>query len=392
MRGRRKVWVLLMFTILLVLMIPFVVSDAAEFTLLEGTPLVTTDAATSVGSTTATLNGTLDFDAEENCYYSFEYGTVSGVYAYNTEPWHGPITEPDTFDYDLTGLYPGTTYYYRARCYNAYATGYGSEVSFATTMDDPTIITNAASDISISTAKLRSYLASDGGETDPVGTACGFEYDGAVERYCAGEDASREIYTNYVAAQTVTATDDYELSAIGLKLYAEDGGSLPSEVLIGIFGLDAPLPGGHPDIGDPGSYTFYSTDGITGSTDGAWYLVDIPPVGIGSSDEFAVVIASMSGDTNNCIHWLTDESSATYDDGTLQTSIDNGSSWTTHSTYDTMFALFAGGIDYCVMEYDDNVEIYADNWEAQIFTTSQAYAKMIAVNVSIIFIYLFFFF
>ena len=103
-----------------------------------GTPTVTTDAATLVEETEATLNGTLDDDGGEACQYRFEYDTDSGApYAYNTT-WTGSKTTGQSFSEAISGLAQGTTYYFRAQAKNGVGTGSGSEETFLTKPDAPT--------------------------------------------------------------------------------------------------------------------------------------------------------------------------------------------------------------------------------------------------------------
>ncbi|GAI90631.1 unnamed protein product, partial [marine sediment metagenome] len=56
--------------------------DEVSFTTLAATPTVTTNPASAVGQTTATLNGTLDDDIGEACECGFEYGETTD---YGTE-------------------------------------------------------------------------------------------------------------------------------------------------------------------------------------------------------------------------------------------------------------------------------------------------------------------
>ncbi len=56
-----------------------------------GAATVTTNTASNIAGTTATVNGTLTFDGGKACQYQFEYGTVSGgPYGSNTG-WTGSI-------------------------------------------------------------------------------------------------------------------------------------------------------------------------------------------------------------------------------------------------------------------------------------------------------------
>ncbi|MFC2065767.1 choice-of-anchor R domain-containing protein [Chloroflexota bacterium] len=99
-------------------------------------PTVTTDNATLVEETTATLHGTVTDDGGEACQYRFQWGTVSGSYSDNTA-WTGSKTTGESFDANITGLNEGTRYYFIAEAKNSVGTSSGSELSFLTKPDAP---------------------------------------------------------------------------------------------------------------------------------------------------------------------------------------------------------------------------------------------------------------
>jgi len=99
-------------------------------------PTVTTNAATNVEETTATLNGAVSDDGGEACQYRFQYGTSPGVYSHNTG-WTGSKTTGQSFSESITSLNKGTKYYVRAQAKNSAGTGSGSEKTFLTKMPIP---------------------------------------------------------------------------------------------------------------------------------------------------------------------------------------------------------------------------------------------------------------
>ncbi len=101
-----------------------------------GSASLTTDNATLVEETSAVLNGTLINDGGEACQYSFEWGTISGVYTDNIS-WTGSISTGQTFNTNLAGLTKGQSYYYRAKVRNSTGVVYGGEVHFLTKPDAP---------------------------------------------------------------------------------------------------------------------------------------------------------------------------------------------------------------------------------------------------------------
>jgi hypothetical protein len=97
-------------------------------------PTVTTTTATSITSTTASSGGTVTSNGGSAI-------TAEGVaYGTSTAPTTGTSDGTATpFTSSLTGLTPGTTYYYRAYATNSVGTSYGTEMSFTTSA--PPVIT-----------------------------------------------------------------------------------------------------------------------------------------------------------------------------------------------------------------------------------------------------------
>jgi hypothetical protein len=94
-------------------------------------PSLSTSPATSVTTTTATLNGSItNTGGEDPTTVGFDYGTTDS---------YGSSIEKETGDYglvsfssDITGLTCNTTYHYRAHATNIIETGLGNDQSFTT--------------------------------------------------------------------------------------------------------------------------------------------------------------------------------------------------------------------------------------------------------------------
>lgn len=128
-------------------------------------PTVNTSMALSVGTNTALLGGDVVNDGGAVV-------TARGV-IYSTSPW--PYTSADTtsegmglgsFTSSVMGLSASTTYYYRAYATNSQGTSYGSEMSFATTVQTtaPTVSTSAPQAMTSNSAVLGGTVISDGGQ------------------------------------------------------------------------------------------------------------------------------------------------------------------------------------------------------------------------------------
>lgn len=118
----------------------FTTTDSAA----EYRPEVSTDAATSITSSSAKLNGEIDsIGISRITEYGFYYGTKSTP---STKKKVGSrIDEGDDFSYKLTGLKSDTRYYFRAYARNAEGISYGSVRSFSTKKgnEKPSVTTKA---------------------------------------------------------------------------------------------------------------------------------------------------------------------------------------------------------------------------------------------------------
>jgi hypothetical protein len=92
-------------------------------------PTVNTDSASSLTSSSATLNGTLNPNGLGTTYY-FEYGTSYG--STTTETDAGSGTDDVSVSADITGLNAETTYHFRLVATNSAGTTEGSDRTFTT--------------------------------------------------------------------------------------------------------------------------------------------------------------------------------------------------------------------------------------------------------------------
>jgi len=97
-------------------------------------PTVTTSAATAIGTTTATLNGSLAaLGTATSVQVSFEWGLTS-TYGNQTSPQ--PMASTGSFSAPLSSLSPGTTYHFRAKAVGQ-GTSYGTDITFTTGTPPP---------------------------------------------------------------------------------------------------------------------------------------------------------------------------------------------------------------------------------------------------------------
>lgn len=112
----------------------------SEFTTLPPAPAVTTEAASGVTQTAATLAGAINpHGGAASC--RFEYGTTSaygGTQACATDPGSGEGTVAEHLG--LTGLIAGTTYHYRLVGTNKGGTTNGLDLTFTTSPPSPPVV------------------------------------------------------------------------------------------------------------------------------------------------------------------------------------------------------------------------------------------------------------
>ena len=94
-------------------------------------PSVTTGSATSLTTTSATLNGTLNPNGAATSY-DFEYGTTTAYGSKSPTEAGGSGTSTTSVAANLTGLSPATTYDFRLVATNANGTTDGANASFTT--------------------------------------------------------------------------------------------------------------------------------------------------------------------------------------------------------------------------------------------------------------------
>ncbi|MGA9049532.1 MAG: hypothetical protein WB588_11125 [Dehalococcoidia bacterium] len=122
---------------------------------------VSTSSASNIGQRSATLNGFLtSTGSSPNASVWFEYGTDT-TFGYSTPQQN--INNPGSFSFNIGGLQPGFTYYYRAVAIANGNNSFGQYSVFQTAGSVPVnISTNAASSIATNIATLNGYISSIG--------------------------------------------------------------------------------------------------------------------------------------------------------------------------------------------------------------------------------------
>lgn len=184
--------------------------EGQEYTPLGGVSVTTKDAE-SIDLTTATLRGDITDTGDYTCTErGFEWGESISY----GDTWSETGTfAVEEYTHGITGLQGGTTYHFRATAYSTAGWSYGADETFTTGSEPPTITTNAATYLSLTSARLNAYLDSDGG----INTSIRFQYGlvgnvtdnntGLVSGYNTGNSA-------FVDISSLSADTTYQFRAV----------------------------------------------------------------------------------------------------------------------------------------------------------------------------------
>ena len=142
--------------------------DVLSFTTTSTPPTLNTLAATSIGGTTATINGSVNANGDATTAW-FRYATTSPGTCNDTFGTRTPAagvaigsgTAATPFSDALSGLTPGATYYFCAIAQNSLGTVFGLVLTFSTPQA-PTTTSNAASPVTATSATLNGAASPNG--------------------------------------------------------------------------------------------------------------------------------------------------------------------------------------------------------------------------------------
>jgi phosphodiesterase/alkaline phosphatase D-like protein len=126
-------------------------------------PVATTDPASSVGDTSARLNGRVTPNGSSTTWY-FEYGTTTSYGSKTSAKSAGSGTKSTSVNVTVSNLAPGATYHFRVVATSESGTTTAGDQSF-TTSGPPVVHTGAASNIGAGNATLNGTVDRNGHST-----------------------------------------------------------------------------------------------------------------------------------------------------------------------------------------------------------------------------------
>ena len=168
-------------------------------------PVAVTGSATSVTVTSATLNGTVDPNGRATTWY-FEYGTSTSYGSRTADRSAGSGTSTTNVSAPVADLARGRLYHYRLVATSDAGTSRGADQTFSTTTV-PTVVTNAASSIGLTSARLNGRVTPNGQATTwyfDYGTTTSYGSRTAAKSAGSGTGA-----VNVSSSLTAPADDDH---------------------------------------------------------------------------------------------------------------------------------------------------------------------------------------
>lgn len=244
-------------------------------------PTVTTDNATDVNETTATLNGTITNPDNVNLTSKGFEWKLSSATEYTTVTATG-----DGLTYNLSGLTAGTSYTYRAFIVTAIETIYGDDVIFETPVPTPQLTitsdaTSGATTICSGGSTVVTYTASLTLSGDPMAVS---SYSWSVPssmQYLTNGNTCTVIYTTtgtYTVTCTATPTSGDPVTGSEAVAVSTASGTVPTFFTCendASLSVEVKSSSDVNSFDWGGSVTSSNNDGCTYSNDGAYIITAV---------------------------------------------------------------------------------------------------------------------
>jgi hypothetical protein len=198
---------------ILIIILVFLTTLLLKSTAFAQGPEVTTEPATNITSSSATLNGNLtSLGNVSSVYVWFEYATddyydgSGGHYSDSTS--HVLTSTLGPFNTPVSGLSSNTIYHFIAWVSDGFNSVYGSDTTF-TTEQAPEVVTVAATNVTASNATLNGNLTSMGNASS---VNVWFEY--ATDTYYTDNSGN---YSNSTGNQTMNSVGTFNSTVSGLS-------------------------------------------------------------------------------------------------------------------------------------------------------------------------------
>ena len=309
-------------------------------------PIVATLAATAITGTSATINGTVNPNGLATNYH-FEWGTLPTYGNSTTTTSVGSGSSAVSVNANLTSLTSGTTYHFRLVAVNSDGTSNGSDFTFIP--GGAVVSTTAISSITLTSAISGGTVTADGGSSV---TARGVCWSTSATPDISGSHTTEGfglgVFTSSIlglSANTSYHVRAYATNANG-TYYGED---VQFSTLCGVYTLPfsetfsgTTLPTCWSQIDHQGNGQIWVFGTITSGSPnpaltGNYAYLNSDAYGSSSSQNADLItptlnLSSYSPVTLQFSHYFKSYSGSS---GTLAYSIDNGTTWTTISTFTT---------------------------------------------------------
>ncbi len=158
-------------------------------------PVAVTSAASSIGTTSVKLNGSVDPNGRSTTY-TFEFGTTTTYGTKTSVSSAGSGSNSTNVSKSVTGLTAGTAYHFRLVATSDAGTVSGADRTF-TTQSPPTVATGAASSVGPTSATL-------GGSLNPNGRSTSWYFEYGTSTKYGSRTSSRNVGSG-TATQAVVA-------------------------------------------------------------------------------------------------------------------------------------------------------------------------------------------
>jgi hypothetical protein len=184
--------------------------DAVFTTLVP--PVASTSSASSVSTSSATLNGSVDANGRATTYW-FEYGTTTSYGSKTDVHSAGSSTSPQGVSAGISGLQAGHGYHYRLVASSDAGTSAGKDVSF-TTSSAPAVTTGGTTSVAPTSATVTGTVNANGLSTTwwfEYGTTTG--YGSKTSTHGVGSGASAHSISTGISGLKIATTYHYRLVA-----------------------------------------------------------------------------------------------------------------------------------------------------------------------------------